>query len=84
MKSCSCLQPHHQPQRRLPPRRRSRTRSNSVRCRRASKNQLPGARTLGPALGPTRDRRRLAPVEPEWIDGEEVYTVYRPDLGARG
>ena len=21
----------------------------------------------------------MVPVEPEWLDGEEVFTVYRPD-----
>ena len=28
--------------------------------------------------GPASESVPLAPIEPEWVDGEEVYTVYRP------
>ncbi len=32
----------------------------------------------------TAEAEPLAPVEPEWVDGEEVFTVYRPAAETAG
>ncbi|GAB3774396.1 putative membrane protein [Nocardioides ginsengisegetis] len=41
----------------------------------------PEARALNPGFVPTpsSDGVPLPPTEPEWYDGEDVYTIYRPD-----